>query len=116
MQEADLIVYSTTHTLHYTKEIRMALDKGNRVLMAVQPLQTMERLKGDPDVMYRTKAGAALLRKASTIHITSEFGTDLIMERGNRPALAHYGLADEPGHLDFWGVGMVEKTSVQWGF
>jgi len=81
--------------------------------MAVQPLQTMARLKGDPEVVRRTKTGAALLRKANRIRITSDVGTDLVMERGNRPALAHYGLADEPGHLDFWGVGMVETAPLE---
>ena len=113
MRDADLIVYSTTHKLHYTEEIRTALERGARVLMVVQPLQTMERLKGDPKVVLRTKAGAALMRKYSHIRILSDAGTDLVMERGNRPVLAHYGLADEPGHLDFWGVGMVETAPLE---
>jgi len=113
MCEADLIVYSTTHKLHYTEEMRTALEGGARALMAVQPLQTMERLKGDPQVVRRTKAGAALMRKYSRIRILSDAGTNLVMERGNRPVLAHYGLADEPRHLDFWGVGMVETAPLE---
>ncbi len=111
--EADLIVYSTTHTLHYTQEVRTALDHGARILMAVQPLQTMERLKGDKQVVRRSKEGAKLLRKGTRIRISSDAGTDLVMERGNRPVLEHYGLADEPGHLDFWGVGMVETAPLE---
>ena len=114
--EADLIVYSTTHTLHYTGEVRRALDHGARILMAVQPLQTMERLKGDEQVVRRSKEGARLLRKANKIRITSEAGTDLVMERGSRPVLDHYGLADVPGHLDFWGVGMVETAPLEDSF
>ena len=113
MLEADLIVFSTTHLLHYAEEMRRALNNGARSLMAVQPLQTMERLHGDPDVIRRTKAGAALLRKANQIRIVSDAGTDLVMERGDRPALAHYGVADEPGHLDFWGVGIVETAPIE---
>ena len=113
MLDADLIVYSTTHKLHYSEEMRSVLNHGSRSLMVVQPLQTMERLQGDPDVIRRTKAGAALLRKANTIRIQSDAGTDLVMERGNRPALAHYGVADEPGHLDFWGVGIVETAPLE---
>lgn len=112
-RDADLIVYSTTHTLHYSKEIRAALDGGSRALMVVIPLQAMERLKGDQDVVKRTKAGAALLKKANKIRITSDAGTNLTMERGDRPVLAHYGLADEPGHLDFWGAAMVETAELE---
>jgi 2,5-dihydroxypyridine 5,6-dioxygenase len=112
-RDADLIVYSTTHTLHYTSEIKTALDEGARALMVVLPLQAMERLKGDQAVVKRTKAGAVLLRKTNKIRITSDTGTNLEMERGNRPVLAHYGLADEPGHLDFWGAGMVETAEIE---
>ena len=112
-READLIVYSSTHTLHYSEEMRTALDSGARALMVVSPLQAMERLKGDLEVARRTKAGAALMHKANKIHITSDAGTDLTMERGERPVLAHYGLADEPGHLDFWGAGMVETAELE---
>jgi 2,5-dihydroxypyridine 5,6-dioxygenase len=113
MLEADLIVYSTTHKLHYSEKMRQALNKGARSLMVVQPLQTMQRLHGDPDVIRRTKAGASLLKKANTIRIVSEAGTDLTMKRGDRPALAHYGVADEPEHLDFWGVGIVETAPLE---
>jgi 2,5-dihydroxypyridine 5,6-dioxygenase len=81
--------------------------------MAVIPLNAMERLRADPDVIKRTKAGAELMRKSNRIRITSEAGTDLTMERGDRPVLAHYGAADTRGHLDFWGAGMVETAELE---
>ena len=113
IMESDLIIYSTTHTLHYTEEIRAALKAGKRVLMAVQPLHGLFRLKADPEVIDRTKKGAEYMRKSNHIRITSDAGTDLSMERGNRPVLAHYGVADEPGHSDFWGVGMIETAPLE---
>jgi 2,5-dihydroxypyridine 5,6-dioxygenase len=113
LKESDLIIYSTTHTLHYSEEIRDALNSGARALMVVIPLNAMERLRGDPEVIKRTKAGAELMRKANRIRITSDAGTDLTMERGDRPVLAHYGVADTPGHLDFWGAGMVETAELE---
>lgn len=113
IQEADLIVYSTTHTLHYSEEIRSALYAGNRVLMVVQPLHTLYRLKADPEVIDRTKKAAEVMKKTDEIRIVSDAGTDLTMERGNRPVLAHYGVADEPGHADFWGVGMIETAPME---
>ncbi|MHC4675865.1 MAG: hypothetical protein ACYTBZ_25530, partial [Planctomycetota bacterium] len=111
--EADLIVYMTTHKLHYHKRMGQALEKGGRALMAVQPLEVLSRLRAIPEVIERTKAGARILGGANRIRIQSEAGTDLVMERGDRPALAHYGVADESGHLDFWGAGMVETAQVE---
>ncbi|MFH1328033.1 MAG: hypothetical protein ABIH76_04175 [Candidatus Bathyarchaeota archaeon] len=111
--ESDLIVYSTTHKLHYSEEIRAALKAGKRVLMVVQPLHTLFRLKADPEVIDRTKKAAEYMKKTNQIRMVSDAGTDLTMERGNRPVLSHYGVADEPGHSDFWGVGMIETAPLE---
>lgn len=112
-READLIVYMTSHKLHYRPEIRAALDAGTRVLCAMQPLHVMERLTADPEVRRRTIAGAALLDAARVIRITSLAGTDLTMDKTGRPGLAHYGAADEPGHLDFWGGAMAQAAQLE---
>lgn len=111
--QADLVVYSTTHTLHYTEEVRKALEQGTRVLMVMKPLHAMERTKADPIVIRRTKAGGKLLEQANQIRITSDAGTDIVMERGDRPAVAHYGVADVPGHLDGWGAGIIETAPIE---
>ncbi len=108
--EADLIVYMTSFTLHYRPEIRAALDAGARVLCAMQPVHVMTRLTADADVRRRTIAGAALLDAAKIVRITSDAGTDLVMDKTGRRGLAHYGAADEPGHLDFWGAGMAQAA------
>ncbi len=113
MLDADLIVYPTTHTLHYSDEMREFLAKGGRTMMAVQPLHAMDRLRADTDVIRRAKTGAAYLQKADSIHMTSPHGTDLTMQITGRPALATYGVADEPGHLDFWGGGMVQTAQLE---
>ena len=113
LQESDLIVYSTTHTLHYREEIAAALKAGKRVLMVVQPLHTLYRLKADPEVIDRTKNAAEYMKNTNMIRFVSDAGTDLIMERGDRPVLSHYGVADDPGHSDFWGVGMIETAPLE---
>jgi 2,5-dihydroxypyridine 5,6-dioxygenase len=112
-KEADLLVYATTHGLHGKPKMREALDNGLRALMAVQPLPVLRRLIADRDVIRRTKAGAKLLEAAREIRITSDAGTDLVMDKTGRPAVANYGAADEPGHLDFWGAGMVETAQLE---
>jgi 2,5-dihydroxypyridine 5,6-dioxygenase len=106
--DADLVVALTPHLVHYDPHLRAALDAGARALMAVQPTHVHRRLPADDAVIARTKLGAARLAQARTVRITSPEGTDLTMDVTGRPALAHYGVADEPGHFDFWGAAMVE--------
>lgn len=112
-KEIDLLVYPTTHALHQRPEMREALDEGMRALMAVQPLEVLRRLVADTDVIRRTKAGARLVEKARTIRITSDAGTDLVMDKTGRVGVANYGAADDRGHLDFWGAGMVETAQLE---
>jgi len=113
MLDADLVVYPTTHTLHYSEEMREFLAKGGRAMMAVQPLHTMDRMRANEDVIRRAKTGAGYLQRATKMHITSPFGTNLTMDYTGRPAVPAYGVADEAGHLDFWGVGMVQTAMLE---
>jgi len=110
---ADLIVYSTTHALHYSRAMREALDRGARALMAVTALHVLERRTADPEVIRRTKRGAERLTAARTVRITSDAGSDLVFEKGSRPGVASYGVADEPGHLDFWGAGFFQTAAIE---
>ena len=112
-READLIVYSTTHALHYAEAMGEALDEGKRALMAVVPLHVLQRRLGDPGLIRRTKYGAALLERASRVRIRSEAGTDLTMDIAGRPGIATYGVAAEAGHLDFWGGGFFQTAQVE---
>lgn len=111
--DAQLVVYMTSFTLHYRPEIRAALDAGARVLAAMQPVAVLRRLPFDPEVRRRVAAGAALLDPAREIRITSPAGTDLVMDKTGRRALAHYGAADRPGQLDFWTAGMVQAAQLE---
>jgi 2,5-dihydroxypyridine 5,6-dioxygenase len=110
---ADLIVYATHFTLHYRPEMRAALDRGARALCVMQPIHVLDRLKGDPAVRRRARAGAALLGGARQIRIASDAGTDLLMDKTGRPGLAAYGYADTAGHLDFWGGGMAQAAQIE---
>jgi 2,5-dihydroxypyridine 5,6-dioxygenase len=113
LAEADLIVGFTTHRLHYDPYLRAALDGGTRALLAVQPSHVLQRLTADPEVVARTRLGAERLASATTLSITSPHGTELTMTVSGRPALAHCGVADEPGHFDFWGAAMVEIAPLE---
>lgn len=111
--DAHLVVYMTSFTLHYRPEMRTALDAGVRLLAAMQPAPVLQRLPFDAEVRRRVTAGAALLDPAREIRITSAAGTDLVMDKTGRRALAHYGAADRPGQLDFWTAGMVQAAQLE---
>lgn len=113
LADVDLVVYATSHRLHYRPETRAALDAGARVLAAMQPLHLLMRLTFDDGVRERTRAGAALLDAARRITIRTAAGTDLQMDKSGRRGLAHYGAADEPGHLDFWTAAMVQAAQLE---
>jgi 2,5-dihydroxypyridine 5,6-dioxygenase len=110
---ADLIVYMTTHPLHYRPEVGRALVRGARVLCCMEPPHVLDRLRFDPVVRERALAGAAALHVARVLRVTSPAGTELIMEKTGRPGLAAYGAADTPGHLDFWGLGAVQAAQIE---
>ncbi|MBS3787364.1 hypothetical protein KGY79_04110 [Candidatus Bipolaricaulota bacterium] len=110
---ADLILYPTTHPLHYSVAMKEALEEGKRALCVMVPLTILERRTANADIIERTKRGAELLGKADEIRITSESGTDLSMKKGDRPAIATYGVADEAGRLDFWGGGFFQTAQLE---
>lgn len=110
---SDLVMVLTPLRAHYDPHLRAALDAGARALMAVQPIHVLQRLLPDAATIARTKAGAARLARAEVLRITSPHGTDLRMRVASRPALAHYGAADEPCRFDFWGGGMVEIAPIE---
>lgn len=113
LRDADLIIGFTNHRLHYDPHVRAALDGGTRALLAVQPLHVLRRLTADSEVVARTRLGAECLARSATLSITSARGTDLNMTVSGRPALAHCGIADEPGLFDFWGAAMVEIAPME---
>lgn len=84
-----------------------ALENGGRVLRCGQPQDVLMRLSPSEIIRKRAKAGAELLRKATTMRVTSEAGTDLTVNVKDKVVLALYSLADEPGRWDNWPSGMV---------
>lgn len=113
LAESDLIVGFTSHRLHYFESVANALASGSRALSVQQPFHVLQRLTADPTVISRTRRGAALLDRASRVRITSPHGTDLHMDKSGRAGIAHYGVADIPGHFDFWGAAMVEAAILE---
>ncbi len=105
MKSADMVV--DLMFLLFSPEQTEILQSGTRILLAVEPPDILARIRPSLDDKRRVRAAEACLKRARTMHVTSEAGTDLRVELGQYPVLTEYGLADEPGRWDHWPSGFL---------
>ena len=106
--DVDMVLDLVSTVAHaYSMLNAAALENGGRVLRCAQPPDVLLRLLPSSEVRARVEAGAALLKKASTMRVTSKAGTDLTVSVKDRVVLDLYSLADKPGRWDNWPSGMV---------
>ncbi len=113
MQRADFVVDITTGGMLYSNEQNAILAAGTRILRVREPDDCLLRLLPDDSVKRRTLRCAERLRAARRLRVTSEDGTDLRMDKHDRPVSTQYAMADEPGRWDHWPTGMVTTTAVE---
>jgi 2,5-dihydroxypyridine 5,6-dioxygenase len=113
MQEADFVVDVTTGGLLYSEEQSAILAAGTRILRVREPDDCLLRLLPSEAVKERTVRGRDRLAAARRLRLTSADGTDLTMDKANRPVPIQYGMADEPGRWDHWPTGMVNTTVIE---
>jgi 2,5-dihydroxypyridine 5,6-dioxygenase len=105
MKRADLVV--DLMLLLFSPEQHEILQAGTRMLLAVEPPDVLARMIPSLDDKRRVTAAGARLKRARTMHVTSDAGTDLTVDLGEYPVLTEYGLADEPGRWDHWPSGFL---------
>ena len=105
MKRAHLVI--DLMLLLFSPEQHEILKAGTRMLLAVEPPDVLARMMPTLDDKRRVKAAEARLKRAHTMHITSDAGSDLRVELGEYPILTEYGLADEPGRWDHWPSGFL---------
>lgn len=113
MQQADFVVDVTTGGMLYSEEQAAILAAGTRILRVREPDDCLLRLLPDEAVKARSIRGRDRLQAARRIRVTSDEGTDLTMEKGERLVPIQYGMADEPGRWDHWPTGMVNTTAIE---
>jgi 2,5-dihydroxypyridine 5,6-dioxygenase len=113
MQQADFVVDVTVGGMLYSDEQTQILGAGTRILRVREPDDCLIRLLPSEAVKARTIRGRDRMLAARRIRLTSEEGTDLVMEKRDRPVPIQYGMADEPGRWDHWPTGMVSTTAVE---
>lgn len=105
---ADLVIDVTTSMgQFYSKVTTEALKSGTRVLRVISPIDVLQRIFPDPEIKRKALAAKKVLEAGRNLRFTSRAGTELMMDKTERPAGAQYGMADEPGRLDLWPSGQV---------
>lgn len=104
MVEADVVFDLASQPWLYTESTSIILGSGTRMLQVLVGDDTIIKRPPDEGIVRREQAARALLQGCETFRITSRFGTDIVMERGDRPIHTQGGFVDHPGDWDSLGV------------
>ena len=103
---------------HEQLEIQRA---GTRMLMVVEPLDILARLKPSKALRARVEAAETRLAAARSLRFTNDAGTDVSYElkqlNGPPPEciLSEYAYTDTPGRWDHWPSGFLASTGTASG-
>ena len=95
------------HVPLFSSWLREVLDNDIRVQMVIDGPDDLEQLQSPEGLKKAVIYAHQLYEKTKKIHVTSKAGTDLCYEIGEYPVMSQYGMADEPGRFDQWGVGHI---------
>ena len=109
LKSADLVV--DLMLLLFSKEQLEIQKAGTRMLLAVEPFETLKRLFPSQGLRDRVEAGEARLAKAQELRFTNALGSDVTYELGGRSVLTEYGYTDTPGRWDHWPSGFLATVA-----
>ena len=95
------------HVPLFSKWLKEVMGKGVRVQMIIDAPDDLYQLQSPPGLKEAVLHAHALYEKTKAVHVTSKAGTEFTYTRGEYPVMSQYGIADEPGHFDHWGVGLL---------
>lgn len=117
MQEASVILAPTTYAITHTEGFRAALKRGARgiILRGVdEDMMIHGAINADYErIRENSEAMKNALENSEWVRITSEYGTDLSLNIGNRPVFILAGIAREPGTFAAMPDGEVALSPVQ---
>ncbi len=105
LSAADMILIF--HVPLFSKWLRQVMDKGVRVQMVIDAPDDLYQLQSPPGLKEAILHAQGLYRATNEVRVTSKSGTDLTYRCGDYPVMSQYGMADEPGRFDHWGVGLL---------
>jgi 2,5-dihydroxypyridine 5,6-dioxygenase len=108
LSAADFVVDLTLEGLMHAPQTGTILKGGARILnISNEHPDMLERAMPDEDLKARTLSAARLSRKAQTMTVTSDAGTDLQVDMKGNNTVGVWGWTDKPGTLAHWPGGIV---------
>jgi 2,5-dihydroxypyridine 5,6-dioxygenase len=95
------------HVPLFSKWLRQVMNHGVRVQMVIDAPDDLYQLQSPPGLKEAVLHAHELYENTREVRVTSKAGTDLAYRRGEYPVMSQYGMADEPGRFDHWGVGLL---------
>jgi 2,5-dihydroxypyridine 5,6-dioxygenase len=95
------------HVPLFSKWLKEVMNKGVRVQMIIDAPDDLYNLQSPPGLKEAVLHAESLYKKTQQVRVTSAAGTDLSYRCGEYPVMSQWGIADEPGHFDHWGVGLL---------
>ncbi len=95
------------HVPLFAKWLKQVMNNGVRVQMIIDAPDDLEQLQSPPGLKEAVLYAHGIYEKTKSVHVTSKAGTDLHYSCGEYPVMSQYGMADEPGRFDHWGVGLI---------
>ena len=104
---AVLVIDCTIEGMLHAKELPAILKAGARVLMVSnEHPEALERLLPTEEHEQKVKAGIKLLRSAKRMRVTSQAGTDLVVDLEGAIAGGGWGYTARPGTITHWPGGL----------
>ncbi|MFB5147980.1 hypothetical protein WJH60_00185 [Burkholderia orbicola] len=102
LKKADMVIDLSTGGLLHSKEQRLILESGTRMLMVHDPVEALQRMFPTEEDKKRVERGIERLKGAKHLRIASDNGSEVWFDITNRPVIGQYGYTDEPGRWDHW--------------
>ena len=104
MVEADVVFDLASQPWLYTQATNTIINSGTRMLQVLVSDEAVVARPPEELIARREDAARAVLRECRTFRITSPYGTDIVIEHGDRPIHTQGGFVDHPGDWDSYGV------------
>lgn len=106
LKMADLVV--TFHVPVWSDWMKHVLKAGGRILLMHDSPDDLEELMAPAGMKEAVRHAERVLASAKEGRLLRDDGTDLSWRGGDYRTFALWGAADEPGHFDLWGGGLVQ--------
>jgi 2,5-dihydroxypyridine 5,6-dioxygenase len=107
LKSADLVVDLTREGFIHAPVQNEILAAGTRIIFVCDAPEVLIRNLPKEEDKARVLQGVELLRRSTTMQITSVHGTDLSIQLAGAEPMFQTGFADDPGRWDHWPSTMV---------